>query len=65
MKHCPPKKKRRESDIFSPDYGAMALWLGRCIPKAGVLASKQLGGSKVDLTFHPSEVNQMIFRNSS
>ena len=39
-------------------------WLGHWIPIPGVQGSKPLGGSKVDLAFHPSEVNQMSTRTS-
>ena len=34
------------------------------IPSPGVLGSKPLGGSKVDLAFHSFEINQMSSRMS-
>ena len=42
----------------------MACWLGYFIPSSVVLGSKPLGGSKIDLAFHSSEVNQMSTRKS-
>ena len=41
----------------------MALWLRCWIPKPGVSRSKPLGGSRVDSTVHPSEVDKMSTRN--
>ena len=46
-------------------YGAMALCLRYLILSPGVLSSKPLGGSKIDSTFHPSEVNKMSTSNFS
>ena len=40
--------------------GVIAEWLRRCIPNPGVPCSKQLGGSKVDSAFHPSEVEKGV-----
>ena len=41
----------------------MAQWLRCQIPNPGVPCSKPLGGSKVDSTFHPFEVNKKSTRN--
>ena len=43
--------------------GAMAQWLRCQIPNPGVPCTKPLSGSKVDLVFHPSEVDEMSTRN--
>ena len=37
--------------------------LSHWIPNPGITYSKQLGDSKVDAAFHPSEVDQMSARN--
>ena len=37
----------------------MTLWLGRWIPNLGVPGSKPLVGSKVDLVFHSSKIDQV------
>ena len=42
----------------------MAWWLGRGIPNPGVPVGKLLAGSRVDSTFHPSEVDQTSTRYS-
>ena len=36
----------------------MAYWLRRWIPNPGVSCWKPLGGSKVDVAFHPCEIDQ-------
>ena len=41
----------------------MALWLRRWIANPRVPLSKSLGGSKVDLAFHSSKVDEMSTRN--
>ena len=45
-------------------HGAMMLLLGSCSCNSGVLVSKPLGGSRINLAFHHSEVNQMSTRTS-
>ena len=42
----------------------LSQWLGCWILNTGVPGSKLLGASKVNLSFHPSEVNQISTRNS-
>ena len=51
-------------DIVMPMHNLLEYkWLRRWVPNPGVLCSKPLGGSKVNLAFHPSEVDQMSTRN--
>ena len=42
---------------------AMAKWLRHWIPNPGVLCTKPVSGSKVDLALYPSEVNKISARN--
>ena len=45
--------------LSSFDSNSLKRWL----PNLGVPCSKPLGGSKGDLAFHPSEVNQVTTKN--
>ena len=44
-------------------YGTMAEWLGYWTTNPEVLGSKPPGGSKINPTFDPSEIEQMSARN--
>ena len=61
---CSLKLDLKEPEILKGFFnGAMTQWLRRWIPNPGVPCSKPLGGSKVDLALHPSEVDKMGTRN--
>ena len=49
--------------MFVVAQNDLAKWLRHWIPNPGVPCSKPLGGSKVDLAFHPSEFDKVSTRN--